>query len=67
MQLETGFVVQVVETLNKFHRLVRDILVTVLAPTLVIALVSVGLLGSRRAWPSPAGARSKRVAPAPTS
>ena len=43
MQLENGFVVQVVETLNKRHRLVRDILVTVLAPTLVIALVSVGL------------------------
>jgi two-component system, OmpR family, sensor histidine kinase TctE len=43
MQLENGFVVQVVETLNKRHRLVRDILVTVLAPTLVIALVSVSL------------------------
>ena len=43
MKVETGFVVQVVETLNKRHRLVRDILVTVLAPTLVIAVVSVGL------------------------
>lgn len=43
MQVETGFIVQVVETLNKRHRLVRDILVTVLAPTLVIALASVGL------------------------
>ena len=43
MKVETGFAVQVVETLNKRHRLVRDILVTVLAPTLVIAAASVGL------------------------
>ena len=38
-----GFLVQVGETLNKRNQLVRDILATELVPTLMIALLSIGL------------------------
>jgi two-component system, OmpR family, sensor histidine kinase TctE len=43
MQTSSGYVVLVAETLNKRHRLIREILASVLIPTLLIALVSIGL------------------------
>ena len=42
VRTDSGFLVQVGETLNKRNQLVRDVLATELVPTLLIALVSIG-------------------------
>lgn len=50
MQTPSGFIVEVGETLNKRHRLIKEILATVLIPTMLMALISIllALLGVAR-------------------